>query len=82
MDVNIKFRTGDILKGIRNGSYSVPDGCTVQEAMDCAIVENSLVLSDHDREYLFALANNRQAKWDDLLNDGDSLWILFKILGG
>ena len=82
MNVTMKFRTGEILNGIRGGKYSVPDGCTVREALDNAISENHMVLADHDREYLFALANNRQANWEDTLKDGDSLWILFKILGG
>lgn len=82
MNVTLKFRSGDILNGIRSGRYSVPDGCTVREALDSAIAENEMILSDHDREYLFALVNNRQAKWENTLKDGDNLWILFKILGG
>ena len=82
MHVSIKFRTGEVLNGIRSGKYSVPDGCTIQEALDTAISENKMDLADHDREYLFALLNNRQAEWENTLKDGDNLWILFKILGG
>lgn len=82
MNVNLRFRTGDILRGIRAGQYSVPEGCTVREALDTAIAENEMVLEDHNREYLFALLNNRQAKWENTLKDGDNIWILFKILGG
>lgn len=82
MNVIIKFRSGDILRGIRAGEYSVPDGCSVREALDSAISENNMTLADHDREFLFALVNNRQAKWETALKDGDSIWILFKILGG
>lgn len=82
MNVTLKFRTGEILRGIRNGQYCVPDGCTAREALDSAISENEMVLADHDREYLFVLLNNRLAEWENTLKDGDSLWILFKILGG
>ena len=82
MNVTLKFRSGDILRGIRAGEYSVPDGCTAGEALDAAIAENNMVLADHDREFLFVLVNNRQAKWDKTLAEGDNLWILFKILGG
>ena len=82
MNVTLKFRTGDILQGIRAGAYTVPDGCTAREALDAAISENNMVLADHDREFLFVMVNNRHAKWENTLKDGDSLWILFKILGG
>ena len=82
MNISIKFRTGEVLSGIRSGQYAVPEGCTIGEALDTAVVENKMVLADHDREYLFALLNNRQAKWENTLKDGDSVWILFKILGG
>ena len=82
MNVSLKFRTGEILKGIRDGLYSVPDGCTIREALDTAVSENRMVLADHDREYLFVLCNNRSAEWEDTMKDGDKLWILFKILGG
>ena len=82
MNVTLRFRTGDVLRGIRAGKYSVPDGCTIREALDTAISENNMVLADHDREYLFVLLNNRLAQWEDPLKDGDSMWILFKILGG
>ena len=82
MNVTIKFRTGEILKGIRAGQYSVPDGCTAREALDAAVEENKMELADHDREYLFVLLNNHLGKWENTLKDGDSLWILFKILGG
>jgi len=82
MKVTLKFRSGDILRGIRAGEYSVPDGCTVREALDCAIAENQMNLADHDRELLFPLVNNRLSQWENSLQDGDSVWVLFKILGG
>ena len=82
MNVTLKFRTGEVLKGIRDGQYCVPDGCTAGEALDTAISENNMDLADHDREYLFVLVNNRLGEWKTTLKDGDSLWILFKILGG
>lgn len=82
MNVTLKFRTGEILKGIRDGAYCVPEGCTAREALDTAVSENKLDLADHDREFLFVLVNNHLGEWENTLKDGDSLWILFKILGG
>lgn len=82
MNVSIKFRTGEVLRGIRSGQYEIPEGSTIDEALDTAVSENGMVLADYDREYLFALLNNRQVQMDSVLKDGDSVWILFKILGG
>lgn len=82
MNVSLKFRTGDVLRGIRSGQYEIPEGSSIGEALDTAVSENGMTLADHDREYLFALLNNRQAEWKSTLNDGDNVWILFKILGG
>ena len=82
MNVSIKFRTGEVLRGIRSGKYEIPEGSTIDEALDTAVSENGMTLADHDREYLFALLNNRQVQMDSVLKDGDSVWILFKILGG
>ncbi|MBR6231196.1 MAG: MoaD/ThiS family protein [Lachnospiraceae bacterium] len=82
MNVSIKFRTGEVLRGIRSGQYEIPEGSTIDEALDTAVSENGMTLADHDREYLFALLNNRQVQMDSILKDGDSVWILFKILGG
>ncbi len=82
MNVSIKFRTGEVLRGIRSGEYVLPEGCTIDQALDAAVSENGMTLADHDREYLFALLNNRQVQMDNVLKDGDSVWILFKILGG
>ena len=82
MNVSIKFRTGEVLRGIRSGQYEIPEGSTIDEALDTAVSENGMVLADHDREYLFALLNNRQVQMDSVRKDGDSVWILFKILGG
>ncbi len=82
MNVSIKFRTGEVLRGIRSGKYEIPEGSTIDEALDTAVSENGMVLADYDREYLFALLNNRQVQMDSVLKDGDSVWILFKILGG
>ena len=82
MNVSIKFRTGEVLRGIRSGQYEIPEGSTIDEALDTAVSENGMVLADYDREYLFALLNNRQVQMDSILKDGDSVWILFKILGG
>ncbi len=82
MNVSIKFRTGEVLRGIRSGQYEIPEGSTIDEALDTAVSENGMTLADHDREYLFALLNNRQVQMDSVLKDGDSVWILFKILGG
>ena len=82
MNVSIKFRTGEVLRGIRSGKYEIPEGSTIDEALDTAVSENGMVLADHDREYLFSLLNNRQVQMDSVLKDGDSVWILFKILGG
>ena len=82
MNVTIKFRTGEVLRGIRSGEYEIPEGSSVGDALDAAVSENGMTLADHDREYLFALLNNRQVQMDSSLKDGDSVWILFKILGG
>ena len=82
MNVSLKFRTGEVLRGIRSGQYEIPEGSTIDEALDTAVSENGMVLADYDREYLFALLNNRQVQMDSVLKDGDSVWILFKILGG
>ena len=82
MNVSLKFRTGEVLRGIRSGQYDIPEGSSIGEALDTAVSENGMVLADHDREYLFALLNNRQAEWESSLKEGDNLWILFKILGG
>ena len=82
MNVSIKFRTGEVLRGIRSGQYEIPEGSTIDEALDTAVSENGMVLADYDREYLFALLNNRQVQMDSVLKDGDSVWILFKILVG
>ena len=82
MNVSIKFRTGEVLRGIRSGQYEIPEDSTIDEALDTAVSENGMTLADHDREYLFAVLNNRQVQMDSVLKDGDSVWILFKILGG
>ena len=82
MKVEIKFSVRDLVGDMRNGAYELAEDSTVEALMDAAQAEVGMVLEDGVKNHFVFLVNNRPAAWDTVLQEGDFVRVLYKILGG
>lgn len=82
MTIEIKFSVRDLIGDMRNGLYDMPDGSTVEGVMDVAQKEVGKTLSAEIKKSFVFLVNSRPASWETVLQDGDKVRVLYKILGG
>lgn len=82
MKVEIKFSVRDLVGDMRDGFYELPAGLTVDGLMDVAQKEVGKTLSEDIKKSFVFLINSRPATCETVLNDGDKVRVLYKILGG
>ncbi len=82
MKVEIKFSVRDLVGDMRNGAFEVPEGATVESLMDAAQEEVGRTLEESVKNHFVFLVNSRPATWETVLQEGDFVRVLYKILGG
>ncbi len=82
MKVEIKFSVRDLVGDMRNGTYEVPEGATVEALLKAAQEEVGMTLAEGITNCFVFLVNNRPASWETVLQEGDFVRVLYKILGG
>jgi len=80
--IHLKIYCREIVKGLRDGDYELPDGATVNDALAEAQRKSGVTLSDGAMNSVVFLLDGRAAGPDAPLIDGGKLRILQKILGG
>jgi molybdopterin converting factor small subunit len=82
MRITAKFSCPDILGHLREGEYEVEDGATVLGAMESFFKEDGRELTDGVKNNVVFVVNYMPATWETRLNEGDSLRVLYRFLGG
>lgn len=82
MKAEIKFSVRDLVGDMRDGIYEIPDGLTVNGLMEASQKEVGKILSEEVKKSFVFLVNSRPASWETVLQDGDKVRVLYKILGG
>ena len=82
MKVEIKFSVRDLVGDMRNGFYEVPEGTTVTMLLEASQKEVGMTLVEGVKKSFVFLVNSRPASWETVLQEGDQLRVLYKILGG
>lgn len=82
MRVEVKFSVRDLVGNMRDGSYEIPDGSTVNALLEASQKEVGMTLAEEIKTSFVFLVNSRPASWESVLNDGDKIRVLYKILGG
>ena len=82
MKVEIKFSVRDLIGDMRNGFYEVPEGTTVTMLLEASQKEVGMTLVEGVKKSFVFLVNSRPASWETVLQEGDQLRVLYKILGG
>lgn len=82
MKAEIKFSVRDLVGDMRDGLYEIPDGSTVNGLLEAAQKEAGRTLSEEVKMSFVFLVNSRPAQWETIVNDGDKVRVLYKILGG
>lgn len=82
MKIEVKLHCKDITGEMREGIYELPDQCTVDEALAAVFSEAGKTLTENIQHSLVFMVNGKPAVGSMVLNDGDKLRVLFKILGG
>jgi sulfur carrier protein ThiS len=82
MNIEVKFNCKDIMGDFREGAYDFPEGITIEGFMQTIHEEAGKTLTEGIRNSLVFMVNSRPAQWSTVLNDGDKVRVLYKILGG
>lgn len=82
MKIVAKFSCKDLVGDIREGDYDVPDGSTVEDAINCIYAEANKEMTEGVRNSFIFLVDGVSAKWETELKDGDKLRVLYRLLGG
>jgi molybdopterin converting factor small subunit len=82
MRLTAKFSCPDIVGHLREGEYEVADGATVRDAMESFFKEDGRELTDGVINNVVFVVNYMPAQWETVLNEGDSLRVLYRFLGG
>lgn len=82
MNVTVKYSVRDLVGNMRDGAYTLPEGTTVDGLILASQEEVGKVLSADVKNSFIFLVNSKPAQWQTVLKDGDSLRVLYKILGG
>ncbi len=79
MKVSFRFMCKEIVGDAENKAYDVPDGCTIEKALE-VINDGSFV--DNYLNFMLIMKNSKAAKATDELVDGDNVMVLRKVHGG
>lgn len=82
MEVNLKYSVRELTGDLRNGSYTLPEGSTVRELIAQSEAEAELILSREVKDSIIFLVSSKPAAWDTELKDGDTVRVLYKLIGG
>ncbi len=82
MNVTVKYGVSELIKGLRDGECELPDGSTAGELMVKSASESGAELSESLKNSIVFLVNGKPAKWETVLYEGDSVRVLYKIIGG
>ena len=82
MNIVAKFNCKDLVGDIRDGDYLVPEGSTVEDAINLIYTEADKELTEGVRNSFVFLVGGVSAKWETELKDGDKLRVLYRLLGG
>ena len=82
MKINARFHCKEIVGTITSGEYEIPDGATVAELIQEAERLGGYTLSDEEKDFMGFMINGQSAQWDTVLHDGDTLRVLYRIIGG
>ena len=82
INISLKINCKELVKGLLEGEYELPDGATVGDAWQTAQRESGVALPDSVKNSVAFLLNSRSADFDSHLGDGDKIRILQKIMGG
>jgi sulfur carrier protein ThiS len=82
MKIEFKLNCKDLTGDLREGSYELAEGITVDGALAAAFAEVGRPLTENVYKSLVFMVNGRSASGKTVLNEGDTLRVLFRILGG
>jgi hypothetical protein len=82
MRIEAKFTAKDIVGDLREGMYEMPDGTTAGDALLQFYREAGREMNPELPNQIVFLVNYRRVQPESVLQDGDRLRILYKILGG
>lgn len=82
MNVTVKFSVRELLGELRDGVYTLPEGAAITNLIEASAQEAHRELAEEVKRSIIFLVNNRPASWETPLNDGDSVRVLYKIIGG
>ena len=81
MTVSVRFVCFEVVGSARAGEYRLDEGGTVAQLMEQAAAENGGFVENY-MDYLVFLLNDKSAKADAVLHDGDRLTVLRMAYGG
>ena len=81
MTVRVRFVCFEVVGNARAGEYVLDAGDTVARLMEKAAAENGTFVEIY-MDYLVFLVNDKSAKPDAVLHDGDRLTVLRMAYGG
>ena len=81
MTVIVRFVCAEVVGSARAGEYTLNEGSTVARLMEQAAAENGSFVENY-MDYLVFLINDKSAKPDAVLHDGDRLTVLRMAYGG
>ena len=81
MTVSVRFVCSEVVGNARAGAYTLDEGGTVANLMEKSAAENGGFVENY-MDYLVFLINDKAAKSDAVLHDGDRLTVLRMAYGG
>ena len=81
MTVRVRFVCPEVVGSARAGEYTLDEGGTVAGLLEQAAAENGSFVENY-MDYLVFLINDKSAKPDAVLHDGDRLTVLRMAYGG
>ncbi len=82
MRVSVKYGVRDIIEGLRDGVLELNNGATAEDLLEKSAREAGIRLGDAEKNSVVFLVNGRPAGRDTVLSEGDSVRVLYKIIGG
>ncbi len=82
MNITVKYGVSELIRGLRDGDCELPDGSTVGELIEKSASDSGTELSESVKNSIVFLVNGKPAKWETVLSEGDSVRVLYKIIGG
>ncbi len=82
MNITVKYSVRDLVGDMRDGAYVLPEGTTVDGLISASQKEVGMILSEDVKNSFIFLVNSKPAQWETVLQDGDKVRVLYKILGG